>query len=313
MSAFTDVFAAPDEGALGAASDHAGRVDSAFTTILIIALVTVVAVIAAVAIAVARRRKSPSPAPTSARPGLQLLWSVIPLGAVLIAFVTGWHPYLAHETPPIRSAEIKVIARARGWEFIYPNGVSDRTLHLPVDTPIRLKMISVDYLHSFYVPALRIDKEIVPGRYTRTWVAAHTPGLYRLRCAQQCGLGNPHRKAMVVVHAAGGYDDYLAEKEAAIRPPGAMGMAVYVERGCATCHSVDGSKNTGPTFKGLFGKRETLADGSVVVVDADYLRESIVDPKAKIVTGFQPVMQSYAEILTDNDIKAFIDYVKSLE
>ncbi len=311
MSAIPNVFATPDEGWSVAASDHAGRVDAAFTTILIIAVVAVVAVVVAVAVVIIRRRSAPMPA--TDRPGLQLLWTALALGAVIIAFVTGWQPYLAQETAPIRSTEIKVIARNWSWEFIYPNGVSDRALHLPVDRPVRLKMISVDYLHALHIPALRIDKEVVPGRYTRTWVAAHTPGTYMLRCGKHCGMNSPAMKSRVVVHEAGGYDDYLAKKEAAIRPPGAMGMAVYVERGCATCHSVDGSKNTGPTLKGLFGKREALADGSVVEVDADYLRESIIDPKAKIVSGFQPVMQSYADILKDSDIKAFIDYVKTLE
>jgi cytochrome c oxidase subunit 2 len=307
------MFSAPDEGSFVAASDHASRVDAAFTTILTIALAAVAAVVVVLTIAVVRRRGTRAAVPSSDRPGLQLVATATALGAVLITFVTGWPPYLAHETAPIRSPEIKVIARAWSWEFIYPNGVSDRALHLPVDTPMRLKMISVDYLHALHVPALRIDKEVVPGRYTRTWVAAHTPGTYRIRCGKHCGMGSPSMKSRVVVHEAGGYDDYLAKKEAEIRPPGAMGMAVYVERGCATCHSVDGSKNTGPTFKGLFGRRETLADGSVVEVDADYLRESIIDPKAKIVSGYQPVMQSYEEILKDNDIKAFIDYVKTLE
>ncbi len=292
------------------ASSLAARLDHFFAPVLVAGTLALIA-IAALLLVTALRRRSSAPPPAATR-GRQLLLIAVPALVAALLLPAGWQRHLDRTTLPVRAPVIKAIARVGHWEFVYPNGVTDRTLHLPVGTPIRLRLISVDYVHSLQVPALRLDQVVIPGRYTRTWVEAGRPGRYPMRCGRATGGDHPPMHGEVVIHQADGYQDYLAAKEAEIRPPGALGMAVYVERGCATCHSVDGSANTGPTFKGLYESRVTLTDGTTVVADAAYVRESIREPKAKVVSGFQPVMQSYRDILDDRAIEQFIDYLKTL-
>jgi cytochrome c oxidase subunit 2 len=293
-------------------SAQAASADALLRVLFVGGGLVVVGVLCALLVAALRRRRGDPPARGAWR-RRQLLFLAIPAAVVVILFVAGWHRRLDQITPPVRALEIKVIAHAGRWQFIYPNGVSDQVLHLPVGTPMRLRLISVDYVHSLQVPALRLDQVVLPGRYTRTWIAATRAGRFSARCGRAVGGGHPPMHGVVVVHEVGGYDDYLAAKEAEIRPPGALGMTVYVERGCATCHSVDGSANTGPSFQGLYGRREALADGTTIEVDDAYIRESILEPKLKVVTGFQPVMQSYRDILKDSDIDHFIEYLETLK
>ncbi|MFQ6049131.1 MAG: c-type cytochrome, partial [Phycisphaerae bacterium] len=234
-----------------------------------------------------------------------------------------------------------VYAEQWRWEFTYPNGHADPELHVPLDRAVRLVMHtrSQDVIHSLYIPAFRLKQDIVPGRYTYAWFRATRPGQYPLVCAEYCGTGHSQMVTRVVVHEPGGYERWLALADplkrlsaaqyaayladpqefiranpefAGLEPPASIGARVYRKKGCRTCHSVDGSAGVGPSFRGLFGRAVVLADGSRVSADENYLRRSILAPGAQVVAGFDAVMPPYQGRISDRQINALIEYIKSL-
>ena len=177
-------------------------------------------------------------------------------------------------------------------------------------------MESADVTHSFYVPAFRIKQDVVPGRYTKLWFTATRPGTYRLYCAEYCGTDHSLMKTKVIVHPAGGFERYLsAEVERQNNlPPRDLGEKVFRQR-CIGCHSTDGTPKSGggPSFKGLFGKTELLEGGGQVLVDENYLRKSIVDPRADVVAGYPPNMPTFKGTLTPRQIDGLVEFIKSLK
>jgi len=246
--------------------------------------------------------------------GLELTWSGIPLVLALVIFYLGFKGFMDISTPPANAYEVLVTAQKWSWQFTYPNGYVDADLHVPVDRPIRLVMQSEDVIHSFYVPAFRIKRDVVPGRYNKTWFEATDPGRYQVFCAEYCGTGHSSMLANVVVHRPGGFETWLEKASNFLETmsPVEAGRKLYTARGCAQCHSTDGTVKTGPTFKGFFGRAVTLSDGSTVVADEDYCRESMIDPHAKVVVGFEPVMPTFQGRLKDEEITCIIQYLKSL-
>lgn len=246
---------------------------------------------------------------------LELVWTIIPLILVIYIFIVGFNRFMELSVPPQNAYEVQVTAIKWSWMFTYPNGHIDDTLHVPVDRNIRLVMTSEDVLHSIYVPAFRMKMDVVPGRYRKAWFNATEVGEYDLFCAEYCGQKHSDMITKVVVHPAGEFDAWL-EKASNIHAnmsPVEAGGLLYKRRGCAQCHSVDGAAGTGPTFKNVFGSRHALASGGEVEVEENYIRESILEPQAKIVAGYQPVMPTYKGKLTDQDITAIIEYIKSLK
>lgn len=304
------------------ASTVAGGVDSMYYAILGLSIICFVAITVAVVYFVMKYRyrkgvhEKPLPSPTH-NDSLEITWTIIPSIIVVIIFVLGWEGYINMATPPKQALEIKVTAQKWSWSFSHKAGVgenvSDQELHVPVNRPVRLVMTSQDVLHSFWVPAFRVKQDVVPARYTYLWFTATRPGEYRLYCTEYCGKDHSQMKTKVVVHPAGGYETYLEMKveEDNNMPPAELGKKKYPL--CEACHSIDGSARTGPSFKGLFGREETLIDGSKVMVDENYLRESILDPTAKIVQGYQPVMPTFKGQLSDKQIDGLIEYIKSLK
>lgn len=248
---------------------------------------------------------------------LEITWTIIPSIIVVIIFVIGWKGYINMATPPKKALEIKVVGQKWDWFFKYKTAggqeYTDSELHVPINQPVRLLMTSTDVLHSFFVPAFRVKQDVVPARYTHLWFKAIKPGTYRMYCAEYCGQGHSQMKTKAVVHPPGGYEKWLEEKELELMnmPPEQLGEKTY--KLCAQCHSIDGSKGNGPSFKGLFGKTETLADGSTAVVDENYIRESIEDPNAKIVSGYQPIMPTFKGQLRQQQIDGLIAYIKTLK
>lgn len=245
---------------------------------------------------------------------LEVFWSVIPLAIVVVLFWQGFATYVNMATPPQNSYEIQVRAQKWNWEFTYPNGHISAELHVPIDTPVRLVMTSVDVIHSFFVPEFRVKQDVVPGRYSSVWFEATLPGEYDLFCSEYCGKDHSAMLAKVVVHEPGMFETWLAEaadifKDRALWE---VGELLYNQRGCKQCHSVDGSPNTGPTFLGVWGSEHELADGSRVLVDENYVRESMLYPQAKVVAGYEPVMPTYQGRLKDEEITAIIEYLKTL-
>ncbi len=191
----------------------------------------------------------------------------------------------------------------------------DENLHVPVSTSVRLVMTSEDVIHGFFIPAFRIKHDVVPGRYERLWFKAVRAGEYQIYCTQYCGKGHSEMLAKVVVHEPGGFEKWLENAGNFLNrmPPAQAGEKLLITRGCKQCHSVDGSGGTGPTFKGIWGHNVALRGGATVLVDENYLRESIVDPQAKIVAGFEPVMPTFKGRLKDKEITAVIEYLKTVK
>ena len=245
---------------------------------------------------------------------LEITWTIIPSIVCVIIFLFGWKGFVDLNTPPKHALEITVVAEKWKWSYKYPNGWVDENLHVPVGEPVRLVMRSKDVLHSFWVPSFRVKQDVIPNRYTKIWFEATTPGVYRQYCAEYCGDRHSFMKSLVVVHPPGGYKRYMEEAEAALldMPPVELGEYLYAARGCNQCHSVDGTAKTGPTWKGIFGETHQTSAGPVKV-DENYIRESILDPSAKVRSGFNAVMPTFKGQLKDEQIDGLITYIKCLK
>lgn len=255
---------------------------------------------------------------------LEITWTVIPTIITVFLFYYGWRTYVRVVTPPQKALEIRLEAFKWGWDFTHFNGVKDRDLHVPIDTPIRIVMTSRDVLHAFYAPVMRVKQDIIPRRYTYVWFHPTKPGTYRLTCAEYCGTDHSQmgvdtktgRRAVVVVHTPGQYEKYLNDMKALSEsgPPEEIGERVYNMKGCASCHSIDGTTKIGPTFKGTFGTKQKMADGSSVTVDDNYIRQSLMAPNAKIRAGFPPgTMPSFEGTLSQKEIEGVIAFIKTLK
>ncbi|MCE9647907.1 MAG: cytochrome c oxidase subunit II [Chloroflexi bacterium] len=247
---------------------------------------------------------------------LEIVWTVIPLFAVLVLAYMG--SYSLGETRRVdpNAITIKVKAQQFSWTFEYPEyGIVSNELHLPVDQQVVLKMESSDVIHSFWVPEFRVKQDVVPGRVTEYRITPILVGNYKVRCAELCGASHAYMENGVIVDTKSDYDAWITEQQAAAlanQTPEGKGQALTVKNGCIGCHSVDGSKMTGPTWFGLAGSTVELADGTTVVADDAYLSESILNSKAKEVAGFSPtVMPPYS--LTPEEIANIIAYIKTLK
>jgi cytochrome c oxidase subunit II len=250
---------------------------------------------------------------------LELTWTVIPTVLVLMIFYYGFRGFLKMSIAPPDAYEIQVTASSWNWSFTYPDGTVANELNIPKGVPIRLVLSTPerDVIHSFYVPQFRVKRDAVPGRYNRVWFEAtqlSPPEGFDIYCAEYCGQQHSKMRTKLIVHEPDGFKAWLedaANWEKRMSPVEAGQMFVK-NMGCLQCHSVDGSKNTAPTFKDLFGSQRPMADKSSVPADENYIRESIYDPGAKIAEGFSLQMSSYRGRLKDKDVNAIIAYLKSI-
>jgi cytochrome c oxidase subunit 2 len=248
---------------------------------------------------------------------LEMTWTVIPLVLVTVFAYLG--AYSLGETRLVApdAMEIEVTAHQWDWAFTYPAGFTSNELHLPVNRQVVLKMQSLDVIHSFWVPEFRIKQDVVPGQTTDYRITPTRIGNYKVRCAELCGASHAYMIRPVIVSTQADYDSWVKQQTAAAAALLAQGgpqagQALVAQNGCGACHSLDGSKLTGPTFRGLFGSTVTLSDGSTVPADDAYLTESIKDPNAKIVKGFPSgIMPQFN--LTDAQIKSIVAYLETLK
>lgn len=262
------------------------------------------------------RRRGPNDKTPNIRhnPKLEVAWTVIPLGIVMVIFFWGFRTYMDAAVSPGDAMEIQVTAKKWVWQFEYPNGVrSLNELHVPLGKPVKLVMTSEDVIHSFYVPTFRIKQDVVPDTYTQLWFTPEEPGLHRLLCAEYCGQGHSDMGGRIFVDDQRKYEDWLETggDEGKNMPLAQFGAMLYQSRGCHTCHSLDGSRGQGPSFKGVFGHPVKLQDGHTVMADENYIRESIMLPQAKIVAGFEPIMPTFQGMLRPREINALVEFVKS--
>lgn len=269
-----------------------------------------------------RRRPGVSAAPTKDHTGLELFWTILPLGMVVVMFHLSYSAYISNAVASEDALEIRVRGKRWSWDFTHPNGGSEPSvLYLPVNKPVRLVMSSSDVLHSFFVPAFRLKKDTVPGMYSQLAFTPNKLGEAQVFCAEYCGAGaneaGGHYSMLAVIKVVTQeeYDEHM-KKLAGGLPEGytleKWGEELFVQNACSACHSTDGSPRTGPTFKGLFGRSETLTSGQSVEVDDNYIRESILQPQAKIVKGFEGGnMPPF--VMPDTKIEAIIAYLKTVK
>jgi cytochrome c oxidase subunit II len=247
---------------------------------------------------------------------LEIAWSVGPLVLLIVIFFWGFHGFMRAQIAPANAIEIQVRAKKWVWEFEYPDGM--RTLnefHVPVNRPVRLVMNSEDVIHSFFVPSFRIKMDVLPRRYTELWFDATEAGTHQVFCTEYCGKGHSDMLARIHVDDEATYQKWLVEGDESMKtmPLTELGKLTYENAGCATCHSLDGSRGQGPSWKGIFGKTHTFADGTSGVADENYIRQSVLEPNAKVVQGFEPVMPTYKGLLRDRQVLGVIEYIKQLK
>ena len=207
--------------------------------------------------------------------------------------------------------EVIVNARMWSWSFEYPNGVQAAELYVPTGEPVALKLKSADVIHSFFVPDFRLKEDCMPGRENHAWFETTRDGTFDILCAEYCGDQHSTMLSKVVSIPPDDFDAWLNDNS---RPLNAS--QIMKIKGCVACHTEDGTKLIGPSYKGLWGKTEVvMTDGELreIVVDEEYIRRSILDPNADVVEGYQPVMPSMEGQITDEEINTLIEYFKTLK
>jgi len=306
------------------ASNFVGGVNLAFIIILGVAILFLVAltVIMLVFIRKYRSDKNPKAVQNEGSNKLEALWTGIPLVLVLIMFYFGWMGWKPMKNPPDDAMHIKAIARMWNFTFEYENGKFTDSLIVPLNEPVILDLVAMDVLHALYIPAFRVKEDMVPGRNKTMWFIPGSEGDYDLFCAEYCGQNHSYMTSGVKVIPKEQFDAWMADTTAVVPVAGPetslaqQGYEVMRKNGCIACHSSDGSRMIGPTFKGLWGETQTVTTGREerqVTVDEDYVRTSIYDPGADVVEGYNPgLMQTYTGVVSEEDVGLIIEYLKSM-
>ncbi len=297
-----------------AASEQAHQIDNLYWFITIISIIMTLLIFLAVVVFAWKynRKKHPHATQIEGSTKLELAWSIAPFLVMLVMFVWGAQIFFAAQQPPKDAMEIFVTGKQWMWKIQYPDGGREiDALHVPVNTPVKLTMGSEDVIHSFSIPAFRVRHDVVPGHYDSLWFTATKTGRYHLFCTEYCGNQHASMNGWVDVMdqrayanwaSGGGSQGTLAEQ----------GEKLFQQFGCATCHLLD-QQGRCPMLRGLYNKPVQLADGRTVIADDAYLRESIMDPNAKIVAGFEPnVMPIFKGQVSEENVIQLIAFVKSL-
>jgi len=297
------------------ASSIAGEVDALFLFILAITALFAAGVwIALLYFAIRYRRRSNDdrPAEIHGSLALELTWTLIPLAIMAVMFVWGAKVFFHMNRPPDDAMTVSVVGKRWMWKLQHPTGQREiNELHVPRGRAVKLVITSEDVIHSFFVPAFRIKKDAVPGRYNTAWFRATKDGTYHLFCAEYCGTEHSRMIGRVVVMEPEAYQTWLAGGPPA-ESPVAAGEKLFTELNCITCHRPDAA-GRGPVLVGIFGRAVKLATGDTVVADEAYVRESIVNPAAKVTAGYQPVMPTFQGQVSEEQVIALIAYVRSLQ
>jgi cytochrome c oxidase subunit 2 len=297
------------------ASSIAGEVDALFLFILGVTTLFAVGVwIALLFFAIRYRRRSEEdrPAEIHGSLALELTWTLVPLAIMAVMFVWGAKVFFHMNRPPDDAMTVSVVGKRWMWKLQHPTGQREiNELHVPRGRAVKLVITSEDTIHSFFVPAFRIKKDAVPGRYNTAWFRATKSGSYHLFCAEYCGTEHSKMIGRVVVMEPEAYQTWLAGGPAP-ESPVAAGEKLFTELNCITCHRPD-SAGRGPVLVGIFGRPVRLAAGDTVVADEAYVRESILSPAARVVAGYQPVMPTYQGQVSEEQLIAIIAYVQSLQ
>jgi cytochrome c oxidase subunit 2 len=242
---------------------------------------------------------------------LEMLWTVIPFFITMIMFVWGAKVFFDAYRPPRGAMEIYIVGKQWMWKAQHMGGQKEiNELHVPAGRPVKLLMGSEDVLHSFYIPAFRVKADVIPGRYNVVWFTPTKPGRYHLFCAEYCGTRHSGMIGWVEVMEPNDFQAWLGGGRPA-DSPAAAGEKLFTDLVCITCHR-DDAQARAPQLKGLFGHTVRLQGGATVTADEAYIRESIVNPQAKIVDGFAPIMPTFQGMVTEEQLLQLIAYVRSL-
>lgn len=295
-------------------STIAPRVDELFyfiTAVSVFFTVLITVLIVAFSARFRRRSEDHIPDHVEEHEFLEIIWSVIPLIICLIMFFWGADLFFTMHRPPDDSMEIYVTGRQWMWKIQHPEGQREiNTLHVPVGVPVRLTMTSEDVIHSFYIPGFRLKQDVVPGRYSSLWFEATKPDTYHLFCTEYCGTEHSKMIGKVVVMEQSDYQSWLAENA-----DGSMaqeGQKLFKKLQCVTCHTGTVEAKA-PLLEGIYMKEVALTDGKKVRADENYLRESILQPAAKVVAGYKPIMPTYQGQVSEEELLQVIAYLKSLK
>lgn len=296
------------------ASTFALQVDLLYFLLLALSTFFTVGIVIVITIFVIKyRRRSPDdrPKPIHGSLPLELTWTIIPLFICIGVFTLGADVYFRMYRAPADALDVYVVGKQWMWKIQHPEGKREiNELHVPVNTPVRLTMTSEDVIHAFSIPAFRTKRDVVPGRYNTMWFEANKVGEYRLFCAEYCGTQHSTMIGRVVVMEEQDYQNWLgggAAGESMVE----AGARQFEALGCATCHKLQ-SGGRGPTLTGVYGGTEQLASGETINVDEAYIRESILQPTARIVNGYQPIMPTFQGQISEETLLQLITYIKSL-
>jgi len=298
-------------------STIAADIDFGFMLATWVSLFFFVAIVGAMVVLVMQYRRkgvAGSVPVTGHNTPLEITWTVLPLVLVMGLFLVGFQGFVTASVAPANAMEVNITGQKWSWTVTYPGTpiVLSNELVVPKGRPVKLIMSAKDVLHSFYIPNFRVKQDAVPGSYSSLWFEATATGEYPVECTEYCGTAHSNMLGKVIVKEPEEYDQWLrgaADPTAGMTPEKA-GETLYKKFACNTCHSVDGTKLTGPTFAGLFGKTESTTTGDVLV-DENYVRESILNPMAKVVTGYTPAMPTFKGLVTDKDLDNLIAFIKT--
>lgn len=245
---------------------------------------------------------------------LEITWSAVPLAIMLVMFAWGAKVFFDIYRAPADAVEFTVVGRQWMWKAQHPEGDREiNHLHVPVGQAIRLKLTSEDVIHSFFIPAMRVKQDAIPGRYTTVWFRPDKPGVYHLFCTEYCGAEHSRMIGSVTVLEPQQYEAWLAGVPGGAQSMTESGAQLFQTLACDTCHlDAPGRAPRGPELKGVYGSQVTLAGGQIVTADDNYLRESILNPRAKVVAGWNPVMPTYQGQVSEEQLAQLISYVRSL-
>ena len=298
------------------ASNFVQGVDLSFAIILGISVFFLVSITAVMIYFVIRynRKKNPTASNIHGNNRLEIIWTVIPTILVLVMFYFGWMGYKPMRSIPKDAIPIKVYGQMWKWSFEYANGKMSDTLFIPKDKAVKLDLISRDVLHSFYIPAFRIKEDVVPGRENKLWFIGQEEGQYNIFCAEYCGDRHSYMLGKVSVLPESEYTRWYNDTTASADHPG---LVVLKKNACISCHSLDGSKIVGPSFKGVWGMTETVITNDAereITIDEAYIKRSIQEPNADVVKGYNKgLMISYKDLVSEKEINDIIEYIKTLK
>ena len=295
------------------ASKIAPQMDALYFFMVLVSLIglTIVVLLVTTFSIMYSKKRHPVPVQIEGSTMLEATWTIIPLGLFLIMFVWGALIYFRVYTPPANAMNIYIVGKQWMWKAEHPGGQHEiNALHVPTGRAVQLTIISQDVFHSFSIPAFRVKREAIPGRYTSVWFEATTPGTYHLFCTQYCGTDHSHMIGDVVVMTPDDFKKWLAGSTSGASLA-QNGERLFASLSCAACHNARPDAR-GPSLANVYGSKLTLANGQTTIVDEAFLRDAILNPSQHTTQGYAPIMPTYQGQISEDGVIALVEFLKNL-